>query len=411
MEGMKSSMDMSKNNIQIKRLDSPDQKEKYRVSCHTMWQDIFGDSDAYMEYYMEWKWEENQVLILEEEEKGELYSMLHMNPYSILQGGRRHRLHYIVGVSTKEEQRGKGYMGMLLREMFRYLYERGEEWTYLMPAAEAIYLPYGFRSVYDPEVVEICFDQEEEENGRRCPGGGLREKGELPETCQGARVYSFSECSREKREELAAFAQDCLAGKFRVYAVHDEAYFQEIAREMRACGGELLVLESDGRLIGYGAYMYEEGEEYPVEFAETVLAEGREEEGLYLLKEYLLQQCLEKELKLPVRFTESAFLPERLRQGCSAGQKDRRTCRIMARIISFERAAKSLSKPKGWADKVVCQIRDPMILENDDIWEICFDKNETKVVRTQKIPDYSLSIEAFAELMFRQYSFYINDLV
>lgn len=391
-------MAQSKNSVQIKLLASSHQKGKYKISCHTMWQDIFGDSDSYMEYYMDWKWRGNQVLILEEEERGALYSMLHMNPYSILQAGRQRRLQYIVGVSTREDQRGRGYMGMLLREMFRILYERGEEWTYLMPAAEEIYLPYGFCGVYYAEPVEGCFSWGET--------GGMKD-----EEKDGKRlVYPFGECEEEKREELVTFARNSLGERFQVYPMHDQAYFQEIAQEMEACGGELLVLESGGRVIGYGEYMYEEGEAFPVEFGETVLAAGREEEGIALLKEYLLKKIFGWK-KLPVRFSESAFLSEDLKRSISGEKEREKVCRIMVRVIHFKRAARSLAQPKGWSDQVVCRIQDSFILENNGIWELSFEQKGTKVKKTEKTPDFCLSIEDFTKLLFQQYSVYINDLV
>lgn len=397
-------------------LDSEELKNQWKVSCHEMWQDIFGDSDAYMDYYERYKWHRNFVFLLAKADI--LCSMLHLNPYQIREGELDRELHYIVGVCTREEMRGRGYMRTLLQEMFRYLYQKGEPWTYLMPAAQAIYEPYDFCPVSWVQPREVRFYREErtiqEKEGY---GGGwtdcMESRGGTRE-----RVLSYEECSRTERRALENFAEHCLSKYYCVYAVHHESYFAEIAAELRACGGGLIVLEEEGEIIGYAEYMYDEGEEIPVEVAEIVFADGKREVGFRMFGEYLLGVCGEEVLR--VLFTESAFLPKSFwEKGLDGGDGQSvrglmgypKKCQIMARVLDFRQAAQTLKRPEGWAEHVCCQISDSFLEENNGCWELCFRDGGNVVRRTQNTPVVCMDMREFTKLFFRQRPLYINDMV
>ena len=71
--------------------------------------------------------------------------MVHLNPCRVSWQGEELTLSYIVAVATEEAYRGQGIMGKLLGMALEEMDRRGEPFTFLMPAAEAIYTPYGFR--------------------------------------------------------------------------------------------------------------------------------------------------------------------------------------------------------------------------------------------------------------------------
>ena len=77
--------------------------------------------------------------------------MLHLNPYTLMVNGKEEPSHYIVAVATEEACRKRGYMAALLKTALQDMYQAGEPFTFLMPAAEAIYLPHGFSTVYEQE--------------------------------------------------------------------------------------------------------------------------------------------------------------------------------------------------------------------------------------------------------------------
>ena len=130
-----------------------------REEILAMWQRIFHDPAPYAAFYFEEIYEENEVLLYEDDEEGlevpghgeddmdslRLKGMLHLNPRLLQMQGDRLPSHYIVGVATDEEYRRQGIMKRLLHHSLRTLRDKGEMITFLMPASEDYYLPFGFR--------------------------------------------------------------------------------------------------------------------------------------------------------------------------------------------------------------------------------------------------------------------------
>lgn len=118
-----------------------DGTRKQRV--YDMWQDNFHDPMPYADFYFQEVYGKNEVLLNQEEET--VKGMLHLNPYTLHVKGQPTEAKYIVGVATDEEYRRQGVMRELLAKTFQTLRERGELFTYLMPADENYYLPFDFR--------------------------------------------------------------------------------------------------------------------------------------------------------------------------------------------------------------------------------------------------------------------------
>ena len=79
-------------NTKLVWLHTAESKVPWRVSCHGLWQDIFGDTQSYLTYYEQYKWKNNRVLLLTDEQ--ELCSMLHL--IRILSGRREPYRSYII---------------------------------------------------------------------------------------------------------------------------------------------------------------------------------------------------------------------------------------------------------------------------------------------------------------------------
>ena len=115
-----------------------------------MYEEVFSeDSTSFVDYYFTEKTKDNEIYVLEED--GAVRSMLHLNPYQIMVNGIEKTAHYIVAVATQETWRKRGYMKVLIRKALKDMYRNGENFTFLMPAAEAIYLPHDFSKVYEQE--------------------------------------------------------------------------------------------------------------------------------------------------------------------------------------------------------------------------------------------------------------------
>ena len=127
--------------MKLRRLD-PAEHGKTRK----LWEEVFpDDTKAFLDYYYYIKTRDNAIYVIEED--GEICSMLQLNPYTVRVEGKEFPSAYIIAVATRKEYRSRGYMGALLRASLKEMYSRGLPFTFLMPAAEAIYTPYDFRYI------------------------------------------------------------------------------------------------------------------------------------------------------------------------------------------------------------------------------------------------------------------------
>ncbi len=201
--------------MQIRKLDR-EEHNKTRIIYETVFP---SDSKAFVDYYYTEKTKDNDIYVIEED--GGIQSMIHLNPYTLMMNGKEEPAHYIVAVSTKEEYRKRGYMAALLKETLHKMYSDREPFTFLMPAREGIYLPHGFRTVY------------EQEHPYK-----LEQKA-------GSRIVVEEDC-----EKLAEFAEKQLAEHFHVYAKRTPEYYKRLMKEYGSDGGRLVIEEENDEIAG-----------------------------------------------------------------------------------------------------------------------------------------------------------------
>lgn len=118
--------------------------QEEKVRSRALYEEMFGeDGQAFIDAYYQYKGACNEILVLEEQ--GELISMVHLNPYRFWMGGDPVDVSYVVAVATRPAYRGRGCMRRLLTKALGDLYEKRQPFTFLMPADEAIYMPFDFR--------------------------------------------------------------------------------------------------------------------------------------------------------------------------------------------------------------------------------------------------------------------------
>ena len=123
-------------------------------SCRSLWEEAFPeDSAPFTDYYMEEKTKDNKILVLRK--NGRILSMLHRNPYEVYVRDRLWKCDYIVGVATAREGRRRGYMRRLMNRALSDMRAEGMPFCFLMPAAEEIYLPFGFTFIFDQPEWEL----------------------------------------------------------------------------------------------------------------------------------------------------------------------------------------------------------------------------------------------------------------
>ena len=100
------------------------------------------DTERFVDFYYQYKTRDNQILVLEQD--GQIVSMLHRNPYTMIMNGYEFLADYIVAVATEKAFRHQGCMRKLLEKALDDMADQGMPFTFLMPASESIYAPFDF---------------------------------------------------------------------------------------------------------------------------------------------------------------------------------------------------------------------------------------------------------------------------
>ena len=189
--------------MEIRKLS---QEEHNKV--RPLYEEVFTeDSKGFVDYYFSEKTRDNDIYVVEED--GEICAMLHLNPYTLMVNGVEKQAHYIVAVATRKAYRGRGFMAALLRRALQDMYASGENFTFLMPVAEAIYTPHDFRTVYEQE--------------RRVYNLADAVKKEAAGIC--IRPLTEEDC-----DTLAEWANEKLAADKDVYVKRDGSYYLRLMR-------------------------------------------------------------------------------------------------------------------------------------------------------------------------------------
>lgn len=232
---------------------------KEHGNTRPLWEQIFDeDTRRFLDYYYGVKAAENEIFVMEEDDKPR--AMLQLNPYRVHLGSRTASANYIVGVATDPDYRHQGLMRRLLHGSLCAMYEREEPFTFLMPAAEAIYYPFGFRFIYDQ--VQGSLDIPEGVKGK-VRAASLPEEEERVE---------FRSMESGDVAELVRFSERVLGERYRIYTVRDSHYYEVLKKEQLSENGDVILLFGAGEICGWFSYGIEGG----AELREIVLDKGAE---------------------------------------------------------------------------------------------------------------------------------------
>ncbi|WOO35386.1 GNAT family N-acetyltransferase [Anaerocolumna sp. AGMB13020] len=302
-----------------------DGNENVREDVYRLWQECFGDSISYTDFYFEWVVPYNRIFTLYKGDK--LCSMLHLNPYTFEIWEVEVKADYIVGVATKAEERRKGYMGLLIKEALDAMYQEEKPFTYLMPAAESIYYPYEFRSVYF---------QEDWIRKMKQYGQNGKENTEI-------QVVKLGMSDLEERRILTEFTEELLKKYHKYYVLRSRKYYEKLLIEMESGQGSIAVIKKDGIPVGYAAYMLEDG----LQIAECLYEPDFEKEVF---------QCLYQEFSSHLREKVEPFKPS-----------------IMIRIVNLKVFLEGLTASEEVAliieakdDRITCNNKKMLLTLNED---------------------------------------------
>lgn len=190
-----------------------------------IWEKIFlEDSKKFLDYYYNIKTKNNQILVRYKDEK--IVSMLHLNPYNVYIAKNISPTYYVVAVATLEEHRKKGYMSELLKQSLKDCYENEIPFIFLRPAKEEIYLPFGFRYIYNHKFLDLIENK------------NLIEK----------------PITKDDYKYIADFTNDFLSKKYTVFCFRDNDYIQTLHKEVISEGGDIIKLYEDDVFLGYYVY-------------------------------------------------------------------------------------------------------------------------------------------------------------
>lgn len=209
-------------------------KQEEHIRTRELWEEIFTeDTPEFLDYYYSVKMQDNEIYVIEI--GNEIVSMLHLNPYQMRVQDKIYQTHYIVAVATKKEYRKQGLMRMLLNQALQIMKDRGEPFTFLMPAAEAIYKPFGFRFIYKQSYGKI--------KGKNMSDGN----------CEIVSVTE-KECG-----DIAEYANEKLQ-EYDVVTWRNAEYYQTMLSELASENGGILIAKQEEKIAGVFCYAYNNGQ-------------------------------------------------------------------------------------------------------------------------------------------------------
>lgn len=270
-----------------------------------LWERIFAeDSERFLDYYYDVKTADNEILVLERD--GEILAMLQLNPYRLQLGAAQVEAAYVIAVATDSRYRHQGMMTRLLERATQDRRAKGQPFLFLMPAAEAIYRPFGFRFIYrqqsmtgvlgaladaasEASVENLSSEDAGLPQKQDCRNGHVKsgEDNHIEKTAQqlkvehskkenvalfenGSFTWKLSPVVENELEDAAEFAENLLSRMhIQVRTIRDAHYYGVLQKECRAEDGDLCWLVRDGCRAGLAAYTCEEA----VEIREPLLTE------------------------------------------------------------------------------------------------------------------------------------------
>jgi predicted acetyltransferase len=125
-------------------------------------------------------------------------------------------------------------MRQLLNRAMQIMADRGEPFTFLMPAAEAIYKPFGFEFIYEQKREKVIGKQSDDT------------------------MLKITQACKDDCQAIADFANETLKNYDVVTWRHADYYKMILAEQVSENGG-ILVAKRDGKIQGIFCYAKETG--------------------------------------------------------------------------------------------------------------------------------------------------------
>ena len=334
----------------------------------SVWNYCFEDGEDFVKYYFENVYDENNTIIIEEND--EVLSALQLNKYTIDLRDNKYDVSYVVGVSSKPEVRGLGYMKHLMAYTLEELYKNGEIVSLLMAIDYRLYKRYGFDHCYDQIQYNLRTDELL----------GFRLSSKL-------RKATFEDA--ETLSRIYTKAMESLNG----YAVRDEAYFNRFIKEVSSESGYIYIDEENNSYIAY----YIQGDTF---FVRELIYNNIS--SLKSMLAYIYNhntQCKKTVINAPVDDKIKLIIA------------NLKTCEIKlipfmaGRVINFEKYIESLNSCNIDTQKInnkyiKIKVIDKYINQNNSVFKISVCDNKIKIQRVEEDYDIELDINSITQLAF-----------
>jgi len=334
----------------------------------SVWNYCFEDGEDFVKYYFENVYDENNTIIIEEND--EVLSALQLNKYTIDLRDNKYDVSYVVGVSSKPEVRGLGYMKHLMTYTLEELYKNGEIVSLLMAIDYRLYKRYGFDHCYDQIQYNLRTDELL----------GFRLSSKL-------RKATFEDA--ETLSRIYTKAMESLNG----YAVRDEVYFNRFIKEVSSESGYIYIDEENNSYIAY----YIQGDTF---FVRELIYNNIS--SLKSMLAYIYNhntQCKKTVINAPVDDKIKLIIA------------NLKTCEIKlipfmaGRVINFEKYIESLNSCNIDTQKInnkyiKIKVIDKYIKQNNSVFKISVYDNKIKIQRVEEDYDIELDINSITQLAF-----------
>lgn len=334
----------------------------------SVWNYCFEDGEDFVKYYFENVYDENNTIIIEEND--EVLSALQLNKYTIDLRDNKYDVSYVVGVSSKPEVRGLGYMKHLMTYTLEELYKNGEIVSLLMAIDYRLYKRYGFDHCYDQIQYNLRTDELL----------GFRLSSKL-------RKATFEDA--ETLSRIYTKAMESLNG----YAVRDEVYFNRFIKEVSSESGYIYIDEENNSYIAY----YIQGDTF---FVRELIYNNIS--SLKSMLAYIYNhntQCKKTVINAPVDDKIKLIIA------------NLKTCEIKlipfmaGRVINFEKYIESLNSCNIDTQKInnkyiKIKVIDKYIKQNNSVFKISVCDNKIKIQRVEEDCDIELDINSITQLAF-----------
>lgn len=334
----------------------------------SVWNYCFEDGEDFIKYYFENVYDENNTIMIEEND--EVLSALQLNKYTIDLRDNKYDVSYVVGVSSKPEVRGLGYMKHLMAYTLEELYKNGEIVSLLMAIDYRLYKRYGFDHCYDQIQYNLRTDELL----------GFRLSSKL-------RKATFEDA--ETLSRIYTKAMESLNG----YAVRDEAYFNRFIKEVSSESGYIYIDEENNSYIAY----YIQGDTF---FVRELIYNNIS--SLKSMLAYIYNhntQCKKTVINAPVDDKIKLIIA------------NLKTCEIKlipfmaGRVINFEKYIESLNSCNIDTQKInnkyiKIKVIDKYIKQNNSVFKISVCDNKIKIQRVEEDYDIELDINSITQLAF-----------